>query len=99
MVGDDVNKKTPGISRISNSNTNNQVDLYVQDPLDMHKCEDDVIYDCYRRAISLMLKAEENDSWPINAIRSWLSSHMAEILQQINNRFIAFPHAPYKKNF
>ena len=94
-----LKQKTPGISRISTSNTNHQVDLYVQDPLDMHKCEDDVIYDCYRRAISLMLKAEENDSWPIHAIRSWLSSHMAEILQQINNRFIVFPHAPYKKKF
>ena len=94
-----LKQKTPGISRISTSNTNHQVDLYVQDPLDMHKCEDDVIYDCYRRAISLMLKAEENDSWPIHAIRSWLSSHMAEILQQINNKFIAFPHTPYKKAF
>ena len=94
-----LKQKIPGRSCISVGNANNQVDLYVEDPLDMHKCGDDVIYDCYRRAISLMLKAEENDSWPIHGIRSWLSSHMAEILQQINNKFIAFPHTPYKKAF
>ncbi len=87
-----VKESTSGMMYINSATLDNdENDILIQDPLEMNKCKDDLIQHCYTNAVNKMLEAEENSEWPIHAIRSWCASSMAEILQQINNRFIALP--------